>query len=159
MSEEKSRRAFLADCGKFLGSAAIAAIVIPILQSCEPTSIPSINEPITEPPGPDGRVGVDVSDLSATKPAKQAPGLKGGDGKGILITRVSDTEYHALSMRCTHEGNPVSDTLNGGEIVCPFHLSKFDLTGEVISGPAPSRLKEYDSIYDPVKKELRIKLS
>ena len=159
MSPDRSRRAFLADCGKVLGSAAIAAIVLPILQGCEPTSMPTIDEPITEPTDPDGRFGVSVADLSAANPVKVAPGLKGSNGKGILVTRISDTEYHALSMMCTHQGNTLNSTLTDGAIVCPLHLSKFDLKGKVLQGPAEEPLKAYDAIFDATKRELRIKLS
>lgn len=159
MSQEKSRRAFLADCGKMIGSAAIAAIVIPILQSCEPTSIPSIPEPNPDPTDPDGRFGVSVADLSSSNPVKQAPNLKGSDGKGILVTRVSDTEYYALSMMCTHQGNTINNTVTDGGIVCPLHLSMFSLKGEVLRGPAEEPLKQYDAVFDASKQEVRIKLS
>src|SRR5687768_14135147 len=103
MPLDTSRRAFLTDCGKMIGSAAIAAIVLPILQGCEPTSMPRIDEPITEPTDPDGRFGVDISDLTAANPVKVAPGLKGSDGKGILVTRAAEGQYYALSMMCTHQ--------------------------------------------------------
>jgi cytochrome b6-f complex iron-sulfur subunit len=142
-----------------IGSAALAAIVLPILQGCEPTSIPTINEPIDEPTDPDGRFGVSVADLSVENPVKVAPGLKGSNGKGILITRINDSEYHALSMMCTHQGQTLNSTLNNGAIICPLHLSRFDLTGEVLQGPAEQPLKKYDAIYDAAKRELRIKLS
>lgn len=159
MSVERSRRAFLADCGKLIGSAAIASIVLPILQGCEPTSIPTVNEPIDQPTDPDGRFGIDVSDLSSSKPVKQAPGLKGGDGKGIVITRVNDTEYHALSMECTHQQCNVETLASNGRIPCQCHGSQFNLDGTVYKGPAELPLKQYDLIFNAAKSEVRIKLA
>jgi cytochrome b6-f complex iron-sulfur subunit len=100
-----------------------------------------------------------VSDLSDAKPVKQAQNLKGSDGKGILVTRVSDSEYYALSMMCTHQGNTLNNTITDGAIVCPLHLSKFNLKGDVLQGPAEDPLKRYDAIFDASKRELRIKLS
>jgi Rieske Fe-S protein len=155
MSIEKSRRAFLADCSKLIGSAAIASIVIPILQGCEPTSIPTISDPAD----PDGRFGVSVADLSESKPAKQAPGLTDSDGKGILVTRLSDTEYLALSMECTHQQCNVEATSTSGGLPCFCHGSIFNLDGTVRQGPAEEPLKRYDAIFDAAKQELRIKLS
>lgn len=159
MAPEKSRRAFLTDAGKLIGSAAIAAIAIPILQACEPTSMPKIDEPIVGPTDPDGRVAVDISDLNDSKPAKRAAGLRGPDGKGVIVTRVSDTEYHALSIKCTHEGCDVGTEVQAGVMTCPCHLSKFRLNGDVAQGPAPVPLPKYDSVLDAEKKQLRIKLT
>jgi Rieske Fe-S protein len=159
MSLDRSRRAFLADCGKIISSTALAAIVLPILQGCEPTSIPAINEPITEPSDPDGRFGVDVSDLSEARPVKQAVGLKGSDTKGILVTRVAEGDYRALSMECTHQQCPVNNTATNNFIPCQCHGSQFHLDGTVKQGPAEDPLKRYDAIYDAAKKELRIMLS
>ncbi len=152
MSIEKSRRAFLADCSKIIGSAAIASIVLPILQGCEPTSIPSVSEPTTD-------TIVDVSDLSVTKPVKQAPGLRGPDGKGILITRVSDTEYHVLSMECTHQQCNVETNAAGNSIPCFCHGSEFNLDGTVKKGPAEDPLRKYDAVFDAAKQQLRIMLT
>jgi Rieske Fe-S protein len=159
MSLEKSRRAFLADAGKLIGGAAFAAITLPILQACEPTSMPKIDEPIIGPTDPDGRIAVDVSDLNDAKPAKRAAGLRGPDGKGVIVTRVSDTEYHALSMKCTHEGCDVGTEVQAGAMTCPCHQSQFKLNGDVVRGPAAAPLPQYDSVYDAEAKQLRIKLT
>jgi Rieske Fe-S protein len=142
-----------------IGSAAIAAIVLPILQGCEPTSIPAINESTIPPVDPDGRIAIDVSDLTDGNPVKRVPGLKGPDGKGVLIARESDTKYNALSMECTHQQCDVQTVATDGHIPCPCHGSEFNLDGSVKQGPAEERLRSYDSIFDPTKKELRIKLS
>lgn len=141
-----------------ISSAALAAIAIPILQACEPTSMPEIDEPLG-PVDPDGRIAVDISDLNDAKPVKRAAGLRGPDGKGVIVTRVSDSEYHALSMRCTHEGCDVGTEVQEGTVNCPCHLSKFRLNGEVVQGPATTPLPKYDSVLDAANKQLRIKLT
>lgn len=47
-------------------------------------------------------------------------------------------EFFALSLICTHLGCTVRIT--GDELVCPCHGSRFDRTGQVLSGPAPRAL-------------------
>jgi Rieske Fe-S protein len=157
MPPEKSRRAFLTDCGKMLGTAAIAAISLPILQACEPSSIPVIEEPVdNNPVGPDGRTSFSIAGMSAANPVKVAPGARGTDGRPILLTRVSDTEYHALSMECTHQGCNVESSVIGGAIPCLCHNSQFELNGEVRQGPAENPLKSYDLILDQTAQVVRV---
>lgn len=59
----------------------------------------------------------------------------------ILLNKVSDNEYTALLMQCTHYDNPVF--ANKKEIFCPSHGSKFDFTGKVLKEPATANLKSY----------------
>src|SRR5579883_1652076 len=80
-----TRREFLAWTGKIAigGMAGLA-----VLEACEPTSFPSAasNSVTPPPPGPDGRIGIDVSDLTSSNPAKMAPGLTGPDGMPVMVT-------------------------------------------------------------------------
>jgi nitrite reductase/ring-hydroxylating ferredoxin subunit len=59
------------------------------------------------------------------------------DGDSICIANV-DGNYYAIGNICTHEGGPLADgTLEGYEVECPWHASKFDVrTGEVKEPPA-----------------------
>ena len=59
------------------------------------------------------------------------------DGESICIINV-DGKYYAIGNICTHEGGPLADgTLEGYEVECPWHASKFDVrTGEVTNPPA-----------------------
>ena len=52
----------------------------------------------------------------------------------------------AISAICTHLGCLVKDT--GTEFLCPCHGSKFDIDGNVISGPAPRALEWYGMFVD-----------
>jgi ferredoxin-NADP reductase/nitrite reductase/ring-hydroxylating ferredoxin subunit len=57
--------------------------------------------------------------------------------QNICVVNV-DGKYYAIGSICTHEGGPLADgTLEGYEVECPWHNSKFDVrTGEVTSPPA-----------------------
>ncbi|HEX5186040.1 MAG TPA: Rieske 2Fe-2S domain-containing protein [Nitrososphaeraceae archaeon] len=59
------------------------------------------------------------------------------NGESICIANV-EGKYYAIGNICTHEGGPLADgTLQGYEVECPWHASKFDVrTGEVKEPPA-----------------------
>jgi cytochrome b6-f complex iron-sulfur subunit len=59
----------------------------------------------------------------------------------IIIIRVGESQYIALSKLCTHQGCTVSYSTN--QLVCPCHGSKFDTSGSVLQGPATASLKKY----------------
>jgi glycine betaine catabolism B len=67
------------------------------------------------------------------------------DGENICIANV-DGKYYAIGSICTHEGGPLADgTLEGYEVECPWHQSKFDVrTGEVTSPPASEPEPAYE---------------
>lgn len=57
----------------------------------------------------------------------------------ISIFRLSDTEYRALLMRCTHKGTELQ--VYGDRLQCPAHGSEFSQNGEVQNGPAEVPLR------------------
>jgi len=67
------------------------------------------------------------------------------NGEKICIANV-DGKFYAIGSICTHEGGPLADgTLEGYEVECPWHYSKFDVrTGEVTSPPASEPEPAYE---------------
>jgi cytochrome b6-f complex iron-sulfur subunit len=65
--------------------------------------------------------------------------------KGIIIARTITGTFLAVSSSCTHEGVTLGYDKSGNVFVCPRHNSQFTSTGTVISGPAPSNLKQYQT--------------
>ena len=59
----------------------------------------------------------------------------------ILLRRVSDTDFVALSTKCTHRGCQVENA--GTQLACPCHGSVFSLTGERLQGPADRPLTRF----------------
>jgi nitrite reductase/ring-hydroxylating ferredoxin subunit len=55
-------------------------------------------------------------------------------------------KFYAISNVCTHEGGPLADgTLEGYQVECPWHGSKFDVrTGEVTAPPASVPVPTYE---------------
>lgn len=66
-------------------------------------------------------------------------------GKSIVLSMVNG-EVYALDAVCSHEGGPLEEgTLEGYEIECPWHGSKFDVrTGEVRNPPADTPQSVYE---------------
>jgi len=64
----------------------------------------------------------------------------------IIVLRLGENEYIALSPICTHLGCRVRKARDGFE--CPCHGSRYDLSGQVINGPAARNLTRF-----PVRRE------
>ena len=62
----------------------------------------------------------------------------------ILLVNIDDN-FYAVSEVCTHSDAPLSEGfLEGEEIECPWHVSRFSLkTGEASEPPAIEPLKVY----------------
>jgi glycine betaine catabolism B len=71
------------------------------------------------------------------------------NGENICVANV-EGKYYAIGSICTHEGGPLADgTLEGYEVECPWHNSKFDVrTGEVTSPPASEPEPAYETKVD-----------
>jgi len=86
---------------------------------------------------------VKVADIKEILPSKMKEVQV--DGENICIANV-EGKYYAIGSICTHEGGPLADgTLEGYEVECPWHGSKFDVrTGEVTNPPASEPEPSYE---------------
>jgi Rieske Fe-S protein len=64
----------------------------------------------------------------------------------IVILKIAENEFIALSSICTHLGCRVRKARDGFD--CPCHGSTYDLAGKVINGPAAKPLQSF-----PVRRE------
>jgi len=66
-------------------------------------------------------------------------------GKPVVLSMVKGKVY-AIDAVCSHEGGPLEEgTLEGYEVECPWHGSKFDVrTGEVKNPPAETPQLVYE---------------
>ena len=58
----------------------------------------------------------------------------------FYLTRLEDGGFLAVSRTCTHLGCTVPWIDKEKRFVCPCHASVFDMTGDVVNGPAPRAL-------------------
>lgn len=67
-----------------------------------------------------------------------------GEQTVLLVNRESDTDYHVLDPRCTHQGCRIDPySVSTGAAVCPCHGSEYNIAGHVTQGPAVSNLNTY----------------
>ena len=62
-------------------------------------------------------------------------------GFPIALFRLSEDQYSAVYLECTHQGNEVSP--HGNFLVCDAHGSEFDNQGKVLHGPAEKPLRTF----------------
>jgi nitrite reductase/ring-hydroxylating ferredoxin subunit len=68
------------------------------------------------------------------------------EGEGSVCIANIDGKYYAIGNVCTHESGPLADgSLEGYEVECPWHGSKFDVrSGKVTNPPANEPEPTYD---------------
>lgn len=127
-----TRRGFI---NWFLGTtfgALLASILYPVLRFVSPPRIPEATTNQVEA-GP------------TNDPELIDKGFKivrfGSDP--VILVRVSDTEFHALSATCTHLDCIVGFSKEKSHIWCNCHGGEYDLTGRNIGGPPPRPLTPY----------------
>jgi nitrite reductase/ring-hydroxylating ferredoxin subunit len=59
--------------------------------------------------------------------------------RGVVVTRPEAGSFSAFSVACPHQGCAVG-AVEGAEIVCTCHGSRFGLDGAVLTGPATAGL-------------------
>ncbi len=67
---------------------------------------------------------------------------------GPIILRRRGGEVTAHSARCPHLGCTIAG-VDGGELVCPCHGSRFTFDGRLLQGPAVSGLVRLEMEQDP----------
>jgi Rieske Fe-S protein len=142
-----SRREFLNTCLHSLAGLAIVGTVAPLITGCASDSIVGVSQ--------DFQATFDVSSLTADNRGLMTSS-KGGDGFPIIIVRQSATTYIALSSQCTHEGCQVNAP-QGSSISCSCHGARYDLTGQVLQGPARNALYSYATTYDATAHTVTVK--
>jgi cytochrome b6-f complex iron-sulfur subunit len=66
----------------------------------------------------------------------------------FYLARLADGGFLALSRTCTHLGCTVPWVEKEMKFACPCHGSAFDITGNVISAPAPRALDIYPIVIE-----------
>ena len=95
---------------------------------------------------PSKRIEAGIKKVTAARLGELAPNsykiFKFGTTPGILI-QTKEGELRAFSAVCTHLACNVLYESETETIFCPCHNGRFDLSGNVISGPPPAPLESY----------------
>ena len=91
-------------------------------------------------------MGEDLIKIGETKDIQPSQ-MKAVDvnGERICVANV-EGKYYAIGNVCTHMGGPLAEgKLEGFEVECPWHGSKFDVrTGKVVRPPAMREEPTYE---------------
>lgn len=95
-------------------------------------------------PTPEPTKKVDFT-LSLADNANQNLLVKGGYVivENVIVVQTNDGKYVAVSANCTHEGTRLVYKVADNQFYCPLDLSRFDINGKVVSGPAKLPLTLY----------------
>ena len=140
-----SRREFLRTAS---GAAVMAALGITVT-GCSDGN-PMGPEPPEEPPE-DGPAGITIDGnqviIDLTADATQDLTNEGGflliSEADVMAINVDGTTIRAFTSICTHQQCTI-DSFADDTFMCPCHGSEFDTNGEVVEGPAPQPLAEYE---------------
>jgi cytochrome b6-f complex iron-sulfur subunit len=107
-----------------------------IIESCSKENIGSGNDP--------GSTNPMIIDLTSSKfSTLNTIGGYGYSGN-VIIIHTAANEYIALSKICTHQNCTVDYNKSAKILPCYCHGSEFNLSGNVIRGPAQRNLKKYN---------------
>lgn len=67
---------------------------------------------------------------------------------GVIVARISATDFTAVSAACTHEGFTLVYEQSAVRFHCNNHGSNFSSDGKVINGPATQALTKYKTSLD-----------
>jgi len=88
-----------------------------------------------------------VKKILAAKVGELAPNsaklFRFGSTAAVLVN-TSDGQLRAFSAVCTHLTCTVNYEGDTGTLFCPCHNGRFDLAGNVISGPPPKPLESFE---------------
>ena len=131
MEKTRTRRSFLdLMLGATVG-AWVATVLYPILRYLKPL-------PTAAPAGPHRLDAAAVGKLVKTSFVIVPFGTK-----RVLVFRDTQSRLRALDAKCTHEGCTVQYVAGESSIWCACHNARFDIEGNVVSGPPPRPLPRY----------------
>ena len=125
---EPSRRGFLGKVWLLLGGVALAEAVWVVSDFFKPRRRRAMDD-------------VTGSVIIAGPVDRFEPGSVTAFPEGrFYLARLADGGFLALHRECTHLGCTVPWVAAEDRFVCPCHASSFDITGDVLSPPAPRPL-------------------
>src|SRR5947209_2127689 len=104
---------------------------------------------------------VDAGDISQLQPQNpeevvfrriRADGWKVSSEKSTAwVVKDAQNQVTAFAPQCTHLGCAYHWDESNKNFLCPCHTSTFDITGKVLTGPAPRPLDRYEVKVDGTK--------
>jgi menaquinol-cytochrome c reductase iron-sulfur subunit len=144
-SPQMSRREFVgivtAAVGTFMG----AVLGIPAINYLIAPALKKESADVWIPAGPVENYPVGIPTLFNFNRTKVNGWEKTVNSYGVYILRHEDGSILALSNRCTHLSCRVNWKTETSVYQCPCHDALFGIDGEIIKGPQPRPLDEYET--------------
>lgn len=86
----------------------------------------------------------DSFQLVGTLDELEAKGSLTDDVAGVIVVRSKSNQLIALDLACPHRGCDVFLREGGERLACPCHGSEFTIRGNVLQGPARTKLTNYE---------------
>lgn len=136
------RRHFVLDSAALLAAAALAAC------GGGGDSGDTATGPGSGGPGTGSTPGVTAAGSTVTVDLTVQSGLTTANGFLLIaevktfVIHLGNNDFRAFTSVCTHEGCDVN-AFATGRIRCPCHGSQYDISGQVVVGPAPLPLRRF----------------
>lgn len=131
MEKTRTRRSFLDLLLGVTAGAWVGTVLYPIVRYLKPLQAASLT----------GSSRLDAAAVS--KLVKASFVIVPFGGKRVLVFRDTQSRLRALDAKCTHEGCTVQYVPNESAIWCACHNARFDIEGNVVSGPPPRPLPRF----------------
>lgn len=128
---QPERRAFITRAISAVGAVFALAVMYPIARF------------LKQPAASGGNVKRTIAATSTELTAGSGKIFRFGNSPGLLI-KTPEGKVKAFSAVCTHLDCTVQYVPGEKHILCACHDGKYDLNGQVISGPPPRALEEYE---------------
>lgn len=63
----------------------------------------------------------------------------------VYVVRQTETDFETFDIHCTHLGCPLAFASGSATFVCPCHGGSFSITGQVLSGPPPRPMVQFET--------------
>jgi Rieske Fe-S protein len=94
--------------------------------------------------GPTSKVELGIPTLFTFTIQTQTGWIENTEEVSVYILSADGRTYIAMSNICTHLGCHVRWISDQSSFTCPCHNGVFDISGNVVSGPPPRPLTQYD---------------
>jgi Rieske Fe-S protein len=144
-SPHMSRREFVAIVAAATGTVMGATIGLPAIGYLTAPALQKVSADAWIPAGPVDNYPVGTPTLFNFNRTKVNGWETTVNSYGVYIIRNEDGSILALSNKCTHLSCRVNWAQDAEAYICPCHDAYFDITGQIIKGPQPRPLDQYET--------------
>jgi len=145
MSEDKrlDRRDFMSITTFTIGGLIGLGIMIPAIRYVVGPALQEQEEKDWIRLGSTSKVEIGTPTLFKAKIQRQTGWIVNEEELSVFVLTENNRDFIALSNICTHLGCRVRWISEQGQFFCPCHNAIFDKDGEVVTGPPPKPLDQY----------------